>query len=54
MVIYTLLDLARRKIRIRALVSLIEQAVINVLAEHGLTAERASGAPGVFWGAAAA
>ncbi len=47
-VIYTLLDLARRKIKIRALVGLIEQAVINVLAEHGLTAERASGAPGVY------
>ncbi len=47
-VIYTLLDLARRKIKIRALVSLIEQAVINVLAEHGVAARRASGAPGAY------
>jgi lipoyl(octanoyl) transferase len=47
-VIYTLLDLARRRIKIRALVGLIEQAVINVLAEHGVSAQRASGAPGVF------
>jgi lipoyl(octanoyl) transferase len=47
-VIYTLLDLARRRIRIRGLVSLIEQAVINTLARHGVTAQRKSGAPGVY------
>lgn len=47
-VIYTLLDLARRKLKIRALVSLLEQAVINTLAMHGTLAQRAGGAPGVY------
>ena len=47
-VIYTLLDLTRRKLRIRALVSLLEQAVINTLAQHGTLAQRAAGAPGVY------
>jgi len=51
-VIYTLLNLARRKLRIRALVSLLEQAVINTLARHGIQAQRASGAPGVYVGGA--
>ncbi|MCX7140089.1 MAG: lipoyl(octanoyl) transferase LipB [Proteobacteria bacterium] len=47
-VIYTLLDLTRRKIKIRALVGLIEQAVIDTLARHGVSALRRSGAPGVY------
>ena len=47
-VIYLLLDLARRKIKVRELVSAIEQAVIDLLAEHGVTAERRDGAPGVY------
>jgi len=47
-VLYTLLDLTRRKLRIRALVSLLEQAVINTLARHGTLAQRAAGAPGVY------
>ena len=36
-VIYLLLDLSRRKIKVRELVSTIEQAVINLLADHGVT-----------------
>ncbi len=48
MVIYLLLDLARRDIRIRALVTGIEQAVIDLLAEHGVAARRLDGAPGVY------
>jgi lipoyl(octanoyl) transferase len=47
-VMYTLLDLARRNLKIRALVSLIEQAVIDTLAHDEITAQRKSGAPGVY------
>ena len=49
-VIYMLLDLARLKIKVRELVTAIEQAVIDLLAEHGVTAERRDGAPGVYVG----
>jgi lipoyl(octanoyl) transferase len=51
-VIYLLLDLARRKLKVRELVSAIEQAVIDLLAAHGVAAERHAGAPGVYVGAA--
>lgn len=51
-VIYLLLDLHRRKIKVRELVTAIEQAVINLLATHGVTAERRDGAPGVYVGEA--
>jgi lipoyl(octanoyl) transferase len=51
-VIYLLLDLPRLKIKVRELVSAIEQAVIDLLAEHGVTAERRDGAPGVYVGEA--
>ena len=47
-VIYLLLDLARRGIRVRELVSSIEQAVIDLLADHALAARRLDGAPGVY------
>jgi lipoyl(octanoyl) transferase len=47
-VIYTLLDLARRDLKIRALVSLLEQAVIDTLAQHGVSAQADSAAPGVY------
>jgi len=47
-VIYLLLDLARRGIRVRELVTGIEQAVIDVLADNGLAARRLPGAPGVY------
>lgn len=50
--IYLLLDLSRLKIKVRELVSAIEQAVIDLLAEHGVTAERRDGAPGVYVGEA--
>jgi lipoyl(octanoyl) transferase len=49
-VIYLLLNLSRRKIKVRELVTSIEQAVIDFLAVYGLTAERRSGAPGVYVG----
>lgn len=51
-VIYLLLDLARLKIKVRELVTAIEQAVIDLLARHGVTAERRDGAPGVYVGEA--
>lgn len=49
-VLYLLLDLTRLKIKVRELVTAIEQAVIDFLAAHGLTAERRAGAPGVYVG----
>ncbi|MBK7952822.1 MAG: lipoyl(octanoyl) transferase LipB [Candidatus Accumulibacter sp.] len=51
-VVYLLLDLNRRRLKVRELVLAIEQAVINLLAEHGVIAERHGGAPGVYVGAA--
>jgi len=51
-VIYLLLDLSRLKIKVRELVTAIEQAVIDFLASHQVTAERHAGAPGVYVGEA--
>jgi len=51
-VIYTLIDLARRGIKVREFVCLLEQGVIDLLARHGVTAARRAGAPGVYVGAA--
>ncbi len=51
-VIYLLLDLSRLKIKVRELVSAIEQAVIDLLGNYGVTAERRDGAPGVYVGPA--
>ncbi len=47
-VIYTLIDLHRRGLKVRELVSRIEQAVIDLLAELGIAARREDGAPGVY------
>src|SRR6266849_9642168 len=47
-IVYALVDLARRGLTVRGMVSLIEQAVIKVLAAHGVRAERTNGAPGVY------
>lgn len=49
-VIYLLLDLQRLKIKVRELVTAIEQAVIDFLATHGIAAHRRDGAPGVYVG----
>lgn len=51
-VVYTLIDLARRGLKVRELVHLIEQAVIDLLAAYNVSADRRSGAPGVYVGAA--
>lgn len=47
-VMYTLLDLARRGLRIRTFVGLLEQAVIDTLAQHRVAAQRRDGAPGIY------
>jgi lipoyl(octanoyl) transferase len=47
-VMYTLLDLARRDLKIRPLVGMIEQAVIDTLVHYAVTAQRKGGAPGVY------
>ncbi len=51
-VAYVLVDLRRRGYGIRELVSRMEQAVIDLLAAHAITAERLAGAPGVYVGGA--
>ncbi|HWR75601.1 MAG TPA: lipoyl(octanoyl) transferase LipB [Thiobacillus sp.] len=51
-VAYVLVDLRRRGYGIRELVTRMEQAVIDLLAAHGVAAERLSGAPGVYVGGA--
>jgi len=45
LVVYTLVDLARRGIKVRQFVALLEQAVIDLLGGRG---ERRVGAPGVY------
>ncbi|HRO61905.1 MAG TPA: lipoyl(octanoyl) transferase LipB [Burkholderiaceae bacterium] len=45
---YTLVDLRRRRLKLHVFVSLIEQAVIDVLARRHVTAMRRIGAPGVY------
>jgi len=49
-VLYLLLDLQRMKIKVRELVTAIEQAVIDFLATYEVKAERLAGAPGVYVG----
>jgi lipoyl(octanoyl) transferase len=51
-IVYTLVDLERRRLTVRGMVALIEQAVIDVLQHHGVKAETRPGAPGVYVGAA--
>ena len=51
-VVYLLLDLRRRGYGVKELVSRLEQAVIDLLADHGVRAERREGAPGVYVGGA--
>lgn len=51
-VVYLLIDLARRKLMVRQMVRFMEQALIDVLADWGITADRREGAPGVYVGEA--
>lgn len=51
-VVYALIDLNRRNIKVREFVCLLEQAVIDLLAEYSVPANRLTGAPGVYVGGA--
>ena len=52
LVIYPLLDLTRARLGVRALVDLIEQAIVDVLADYKVTAAPRRDAPGVYVGEA--
>ena len=45
---YVLIDLSRRSLTVRRLVSLLEQSVIDMLAGYNIEASRKPGAPGVY------
>jgi len=47
-VCYLLLDLRRRGLTVKGLVNRMEQAVIDLLAEYDVPAQRLAGAPGVY------
>ena len=47
---YLLLDLRRNGLAVRSLVRTMEQAVIDLLSTHGITAEGRADAPGVYVG----
>jgi lipoyl(octanoyl) transferase len=48
LVLYTLIDLKRRQIGIRSLISSLEEAVVQMLASLGIPAEARADAPGVY------
>lgn len=52
LVVYLMIGLTRRKMGVRALVDLIEQAIVRTLAELGIAAEPRPDAPGVYVGEA--
>ena len=52
LIVYTLVDIARRGIGVREYVRLLEQSVIDLLASHAVPAVRRPGAPGVYVGGA--
>jgi lipoyl(octanoyl) transferase len=47
-VVYTLVDLQRRGIRVKEFVALLEACAIELLGGYGIRAERRRGAPGVY------
>jgi lipoyl(octanoyl) transferase len=47
---YALLDLTRRSMTVRSLVTRLEQAVIDILGSYNVQASRRTGAPGVYVG----
>lgn len=48
LVVYVLLDIKRRKLGVRELVSMLEQALVELLAQFGTTANARPDAPGVY------
>jgi len=51
-VVYPLVDLARRSLKVRDFVRMLEQSVIDLLSQHGVQGARSPGAPGVYVGGA--
>ena len=49
-VMYVLLNLKRRRLGVRELVTLLEQTVVNTLGEYGIDAHPRADAPGVYVG----
>jgi lipoyl(octanoyl) transferase len=47
-IVYTLVDLGRRTLKVSQFVRMLEQSVIDLLAPFGVVAERRPGAPGVY------
>ncbi|CAK0759479.1 lipoyl(octanoyl) transferase [Gammaproteobacteria bacterium] len=47
-VAYTLLDITRRGLGVRQLVNILEQTVVNLLADYGIVAHTRLDAPGVY------
>src|SRR5690554_3713949 len=52
LVAYVLVDVRRAGIGVRELVSLLENALVDLLAQHGITASARADAPGVYVGEA--
>jgi len=48
LVVYLLLDIERLQIGVRKVVTLLEQAMVNTLAQYGIKAEAKAEAPGVY------
>jgi lipoyl(octanoyl) transferase len=48
LVAYTLLDISRRQLGVQSLVRILEQAVIDLLADYGIDGRRRDKAPGVY------
>jgi lipoyl(octanoyl) transferase len=47
-VLYVLMDLRRRRLGVRTLVTHLEQAVVSLLSDHGIRGEARPDAPGVY------
>lgn len=50
LVVYVLIDINRRKLGVRPLVTLLEQAIIATLAQYGIASAARADAPGVYCG----
>jgi len=48
LIVYTLIDIKRRQLGVRDLVTILEQAMIDTLAQYGLSAQARADAPGVY------
>ena len=48
LICYLLLDLRRRGLGVKGLVTTLEQAIIDLLASYGVAGERRPGAPGIY------